>query len=116
MKPAPAMEMKLFQIIVLFLHKQRIKFSFKLPDRQIMLLNVPKGSMPLRSPSKPPREELNADGTEEPTDSIHGDNEGPYHGDGLWRWRLVVSLTPAAVDEALNILHMGSNMGFELLK
>lgn len=58
-----------------------------------------------RSPSKPPGEEVNADDAKERTDSVHGDNEGPYHGDGLCRWRLVVSVTPATVDEVLNELH-----------
>lgn len=80
-------------------------FHFKLPGWQIVLPNVSKWPVPLRSsPSKPPWEELNADGTEESTDSVHGYNEGPYHGDRLWRRRLVVSLTPAAVDELLNKL------------
>ena len=61
-------------------------------------------------PSKPAREQFDTDGTKETPDSIHGDDEGPDHGDRLWRRRLFISVVPAAVDEALNVLQVWKQM------
>lgn len=56
---------------------------------------------PFYSPAQPARDKLDTEGAEDPADGVHGNNQGPDHGDGLRRRLLFVSVEPAAVDEAL---------------
>lgn len=56
---------------------------------------------PRYSPPQPVCDKLDTEGAKDPAESVHGNNQGPDHGDGLRRRRLLVSVEPAAVDEAL---------------
>lgn len=94
---AATMAIKLLPIITFFLMKEHKSSLFRPQDCNAAL------SLSY-SPSQRDWDKFDTDSTEESPDSIHGNNKGPDHRDGLRRWKLFIAVIPAAVDEALYVL------------
>lgn len=67
-------------------------------------------------PSQHAWDKPDTDCTTESSDSVHGDNKRPDHGDGLRRGRLCIPVIPAAVDETLYVLKGNNSLLIKLQK